>query len=207
MNVQGCFTRTKKQLCICSALAHREQRGLSARLCVNAVAPRPNALVSNAQKCNQRKKRLGLRALRHFPLFPRPVLDNTADTWPTSFARTTKSLCCAFVRTPTDARSAQTVLVLLGKRCPSRRPGFHNICLHKHARVTLLRSSLWPHYSPPSHPPPPPLRPSAARLSNLEYLRTLHHRRIGEFDSIEALPAAAGHCSTPEPPPPVSQQP
>ena len=172
MKAQGCSTRTKKQLPSAAAWLI-VYSVLGTALCKDRSSPAECARKQRAevQSISGAKETVdvwisGPSATSLYSRAPvldvLDVLDYTADIWTTSFASAPDRACCAETRSPTDARCAQTVLVLhLAVR------GSHNICISTPA----FHAPLWPHYSPPSHlaprtshPPPPPPPPFAHRL-------------------------------------------
>ena len=141
------------------------------------------------------------------PSNPARGLDDTADGWTTLLApATAQTRCAKLVRRPTLAPPRLSWCCMGVGASPPRVP-----IISATGTPAAYRAHRWPYLcSPPSHHPPPPttaLCPPALRLPTVHRPRTRSPRRIGEFDRVEALPAAAGHCSTPDsPPPPVSQQ-
>lgn len=172
----------------------REQlaRTLGTVLCKRRRTPAECARKQRAAASSQRQREGWPPSSPPLPLFPPGALTTT----PLTPARRLLSAA-------SPARSAQAVLVLHGRLSSVQRAarGFHNICISTPARAAALIAGLTTHPLR-THPPPPPRSaalPSACLALDLS--RTRSRRRIGEFDSIEAFPAAAGHCSTPEPPP------
>jgi hypothetical protein len=78
------------------------------------------------QKCNQRETSFGLRALRHSALFPRPVLDDTADTVTHITSPASAPAEIAAQTLLADRRSRCQAVLCFGvawKRCPILCPG------------------------------------------------------------------------------------